>query len=863
MYRLFLVLIGAFVLFSCDGPKEITTTEPDPHSRPPVNSREQADPEDPELANVFPDTYNPSATRDFDLIHTRLEVSFDWQNQFLMGEAELTLEPYFYPQTELTLDAKGFIINEISLMKGKTKTPLKYWYPDSMQVDITLDREYKKGEKIKIFIDYVARPNLLEAGGSHAITSDKGLYFINPLKEEPNKPQQIWTQGETESSSCWFPTIDKPNERCTQEIYITVEDRFTTLSNGTMISSKKNTNGTRTDYWKQDQPHAPYLFMMAIGEFAVVKDKWKNMDVWYYVEPDYEQYALDIFGNTPAMLTFYTELLGVDYPWDKYHQVIVRDFVSGAMENTTAVIHYAGLNQTRREMLDGDHEDIIAHELIHHWFGDLVTCESWANLPLNESFATYGEALWIEHFYGQEFGDYHCEQDLSRYMSESRSKQVDMIRFDYLDKEHMFDSHSYAKGGLILRMLRHYLGDDAFFAGLRKYLLDNEYTDVEIHELRLAMEDVCGEDLNWFFNQWFMASGHPTLQIEYKQDGKNTLVFIKQTQDLTTTPLYKLPIQIDIYKDGKVTSEEVVLEAKIQMFEFETNGTPDLVNVDAKKSLLCEKVDKKPLDWYIFQYRNAPLYMDRKEALEYLIDYQDNEQARKTIKDAFDDKFWALREFAIANFEIRSERDEELHETLKQIALNDEKSHVRDEAYVLLSKLRTDGRLEVFENGLSDSSYMVMSTCLDAIHEIDEKKGYEAALKLKDVEQSSITTSVALIFSTDGGPEVNDYYMNKVETAKGFSRYYILIFYGRYLGRMIDEDFVADAIPLLGKVAREDAIDWNQSAALGALEEIVSGINAELDRILGESDTDLLSRQKAEKLKKVRDLAEAEMKKGE
>jgi len=162
---------------------------------------------------------------------------------------------------------------------------------------------------------------------------------------------------------------------------ITVEDAFKTISNGKLVKSTKNDDGTRTDYWKQEIPHAPYLFMMAVGPFSEVKDKWKDIETNYYVDEDYEPHAKQIFENTGEILAFYSEKFGMEYPWDKYNQIVVHDFVSGAMENTGAVIYYDALHQTKREMLDGKMEDIIAHEAAHHWFGDYVTCESWANLP--------------------------------------------------------------------------------------------------------------------------------------------------------------------------------------------------------------------------------------------------------------------------------------------------------------------------------------------------------------------------------------------------------------------------------------------------------------------------------------------------
>ena len=327
--------------------------------------------------------YNGSYTRYFDLIHTKLDVKFNWEKTYLYGKAELTLKPYFHSSNTLVLNARGFDVNKVQLNNNGSYTDLKYTY-DSLLLTITLDKTYTRNDTLKVFIDYTAKPNELTTGGSDAIKSDKGLYFINPDGTEKDKPKQIWTQGETESNSAWFPTIEASNERCTGEIAITIEEKYKTLSNGILTQQEINGDGTRTDFWEMDQPFAPYLFMMAIGEFAVVKDKWKNIEVDYYVDQDFEKDAKAIFGLTPEMIEFFSKRLGVEYPWKKYSQVIVHDYVSGAMENTSAVIHGDFVQQTTRELLDGSAgEDVISHELFHHWFGDLVTCESWSNLPLN------------------------------------------------------------------------------------------------------------------------------------------------------------------------------------------------------------------------------------------------------------------------------------------------------------------------------------------------------------------------------------------------------------------------------------------------------------------------------------------------
>ena len=256
-----------------------------------------------------------------------------------------------------------------------------------------------------------------------------------------------------------------------------------------MTAQKYNTDGTRTDTWVMDQPHCPYLFFMGIGDFAVVKDNYKGKEVNYYVEKEYEKVARKIFGHTPEMIAFYSDkVTGIPYPWVKYSQMVGRDYVSGAMENTTATLHQASAQQDARELVDGNSwEGTIAHELFHQWFGDLVTAESWSNLTVNESFANYSQVLWNEYKYGADAGAYENEKDKLTYFG-SQGQKKDLVRFYYADKEDMFDQVTYEKGGRILHMLRNYVGDDAFFKSLNKYLTTNQYSNGSAHKLRLDFE---------------------------------------------------------------------------------------------------------------------------------------------------------------------------------------------------------------------------------------------------------------------------------------------------------------------------------------------------------------------------------------
>ncbi len=235
--------------------------------------------------------YRATATKINDLVHTKLDVKFDYNKSYMYGKAWITLHPHFYPTDSLNLDAKGMNINEVSLVKVGKKVPLKYSYY-SMNLKIILDRSYKANENYTVFINYVSKPNERTGAGS-TVHNSKGLYFINPKGEEKDKPTQIWTKGETETNSAWFPTIDKPNQKTTEEISMTVPAKYVTLSNGLLVRQKKNNDGTRTDTWKMNLPHAPYLFFMGVGDYAVIKDKYKGKEVSYYVEKEYAPWQED------------------------------------------------------------------------------------------------------------------------------------------------------------------------------------------------------------------------------------------------------------------------------------------------------------------------------------------------------------------------------------------------------------------------------------------------------------------------------------------------------------------------------------------------------------------------------------------
>lgn len=765
--------------------------------------------------------YRATVTRDFDLLHTKLEVRFDYANQYLLGKATITLKPHFYPQTTLTLDAKQFDIREVSLVTGENQRESLPFTYDSLELKIQLNKKYEAGEKLKVFIDYTAKPNERKTGGSAAINEDKGLYFINPLGTDSVKPIQIWTQGETESNSCWFPTIDKPNQKMTNEIYITHLKKYVSLSNGTLISSTSINDSLVTDYWKMDLPHAPYLVMMAVGDFVITQDRWRDIPVNYYLEKKYAPYARQIFGNTPQMMEFFSQKLGFDYPWQKYSQVVVRDYVSGAMENTSATLHGEFINRTTRELLDETYEDVISHELFHQWFGDLVTTESWSNIPLNESFATYGEYLWNEYKYGREYADYKQQDNYDKYMDEATDKNVDLVRFYYNDREDMFDRHSYEKGGLVLHYLRKTIGDDAFFKSLELYLKTNQFKPVEIHQLRLAFEEVTGKDLNWFFNEWFLNSGHPVLDIAYSYDNDSAYVTIEQKHNIDKPLTYQLPFKIGVWYGNNAETYDVVLKKKMQVFSFKAAGKPDLIDFDTERAVPCAKKENKTTENYIFQYHHAPLFVQRLDALKNLAEAQKKSPAAKqALMDAFKDPAFNLRQFAVDELDLPKEGLDSVLALLAGLAQHDKVSTVRRSALLKLSEsVMAEKYKAVFETAIGDSSYEVAATALKSLNEVDSKKALEIAKGFEKVDNRDIAGSVADVYAKEGDVSYQNYFENRLRDPEATGKYSLFYYYANFLTRM-DKAVVLNGIKTIEEQAMVTDNHFLMGGAKGALKRI-------------------------------------------
>jgi aminopeptidase N len=711
--------------------------------------------------------YRATVPRINDLVHTKLDVKFDYAKHYMYGKAWITLKPHAYPTDSLRLDAKGMDIAKVSLWSADGHmSPLQYEYKDQLTVNIHLGRTYQPGEAYTVYMEYTAKPDEIKSGGSAAITDTKGLYFINADGKDPNKPIQIWTQGESESSSCWFPTIDHPNQKTTEEIAMTVPAKYVTLSNGRLASQKVNGDGTRTDTWKQELPHAPYLFMMAVGDFKIYKDHWKDKEVSYYLEPKYAPYAKDIFGMTPELIDFYSKTLGVDFPWYKYSQIVVRDYVSGAMENTSATLHGEYVQGTKRELADAYYDagrSTIAHELFHQWFGDYVTCESWSNLTVNESMADFSEIMWAEHKYGLDEGGRQHLQDMNNYMGDSGNFKKDLVRFHYKSEMDMFDLVTYQKGGCILYMLRNYLGDAVFYKGLHNYLIANALKTGEAQQMRLAMEDASGLDLNWFFNEWYYGAGHPDLDISYNWNPSNNTetVTIAQTQP---GKVFQLPMAIDIYAGGNKTRYKVWMKDSTATYSFQVASRPDLVNVDGDKALLTHKTDHKTGAEFTYQYVHAPLFMDRYEAVEYAAHNKKNDTARQILVSALNDPYYWIQLNAIHDLlEDSGAITPAVEAQIAKLASSAPNNLVRASSLDALADLKKPSYLPLFTSAIEDSSYAVEGAGLKGLGKIDSVQALGLAAKMESGASGALTPAIIHVYAYYGDDSKWAYVVNKFQ----------------------------------------------------------------------------------------------------
>lgn len=542
-----------------------------------------------------PASYYAPADKVWELSNTELSLKLDWKNRKVLGNAKLTLKPYFYEQDSLVLDAMAMDILDIHSINTSNGAKLKnnFIYSDSEHLVVYLAKTIKSDEKVTLEINYVANPEsnyiLNNENAGKAINAEKGAYFINHDLSNPYLPRQFWTQGETRGSRCWFPTLDQPNQKHTHKITVRYPDTMVSISNGYKLSHTLDAaNHEFVDVWSMTQPHSVYLTMLAVGNWAEVSDKYKDKLIHYYVEPRFKNDALQIFGNTPKMIEFFSNYTGVEFPWNKYDQIVARNFVSGAMENTTAVIHSEGLQDKDNEM-----EDYISHELFHHWFGDYVTADNWGEITMNESFAKYAEYLWIEHQYGFDKAQAWLFENNESWQKDSKDNAL--VNYFYNKPDDQFDHIRYNKGAAILNLLRNYIGDAAFRLAIKDYLTTYAYKNATAAEWKRSVEKVTGKNMNDFFNQWYYENGIvfgywnlEKISADSAQSASTYGINLNMNasdNEITGCKPFKLDIEYGYLGKPKRTLSTMVNTTN-KFIDLDIDTAPDYVILDPKNTLV-------------------------------------------------------------------------------------------------------------------------------------------------------------------------------------------------------------------------------------------------------------------------------------
>ena len=418
-------------------------------------------------------------SRDYDMQHITLDLKFDWEKEQTIGVAAITLAPLIPNFQTVNLDAGAMLIDSVKL-NGKD---LKFTYDEpNTNLTINLDRVYKIGEALTLTVDYRTKGGVIE--NTLGFGAGGGLKFIKPDAEHPNRRRQIWSQGESDYNRFWFPSYDSPNDFATTELTATVDKPMFVMSNGKLVDRKDNKNGTETFHWKMDTPHANYLTSIVVGEYTELKGEYAGVPVSTFIFPNEAKEGAMSVKKLPEMVKFFSEKTGVKYPYVKYAQTMAEGF-GGGMENISATTMTPTMIHDERELLDGDSESLQSHELAHQWFGDYVTTREWSDVWLNESFATYMQALWDENSKGHDFFLYSdVRSNQNQYLQTwKQGNRRPVVTKYYTNADALFDTYAYPRGGAVLHILRKHLGDELFFKSLNHYLTTNANKPVQTEQL--------------------------------------------------------------------------------------------------------------------------------------------------------------------------------------------------------------------------------------------------------------------------------------------------------------------------------------------------------------------------------------------
>ena len=690
---------------------------------------------------IPPRQYIP--TRNFDTQHIKLDLHFDWEREQAIGTETFSFMPLTNDLRSIELDAANMTFSSVKLANG---TPLKF-EPDMAheKLRIIMDRAYQPSDLVTLVITYNTNGTSRESGiGGFG----RGLTFIEPTPEEPNRPKQIWSQGETEYNHYWFPCYDHPNDFSTTEIIATVEKPLMVISNGKLIETKNNKDNTRTFHWKIETPHASYLTSIVVGEYVPVEGNYAGIPVITYVYPNELEAGKLTAARLPEMVKFFSEKTGLKYPYDKYAQTVTRDF-GGGMENISATTQTDNMVHDARTELDRDQDGLQSHELAHQWFGDYVTCRYWSDIWLNESFATYFQAMWDEHRLGRDeflYRDVKSNED-AYYNTWAQGNRRPIVTNNFTNKDAVFDTYAYPRGGAVLHMLRKTLGEDNWWRSINHYLKKYANQPVQTEQFRIAIEEATGQPMDWFFDEWLYKMGHPVFSVTQNYDaGAKTLTLkVRQEQkpdpnsDYPQVGFFRMPVEIEIGTSGAVRVERVMIEPKEeQSFTFTVDSQPTLVNFDYGSTLIKELKFDKPTDELVYQLTRDEDLTGRLWALGQLsarwkdkatADAEKHKIAAALGAALNNDKFWGVRvdtAVMLGNVQGTEAR------TALLAATKDKDSRVRASAVAALAKSKDPQLASTYLPLLTDESYGVISAAANALGDTKSPAAYDALTKLLD-----------------------------------------------------------------------------------------------------------------------------------
>ena len=677
--------------------------------------------------------------RRFQVKHLKLEIQIDDEKESIAGTATLTLSPINDGFDHFDLDIAEMRVASVKLLAVEQRgtgnlirssahfaTRLDFeTHPERLAIE--LDRSYSRNEELTVAVAYSCFPR-------------KGLFFIKPDEAYPNKPRQVWSQGENEDSHWWFPCHDVTNQKMTTEMLVTVKANYFALSNGELLGVRDSQqDATRTFHWVQAQPHPAYLVTVVVGEYEYVKDSYKDLPVDYYVYKDRVAAGQKLFANTPKMIELFEQRFGYQYPYAKYAQILVDDFLFGAMENTSASTFTDRCLLDERAELDINYDDIVAHELAHQWWGDLVTCKDWTQIWLNESFATYSECLWREHWRGRDEARFVIFQDFLVYLREdwtSHRRPIDCRRYRF--SEELMDRHAYEKGACVLDMLRWTLGDEGFFRSLAHYLKKFEFGVAETNDFKVAIEEATGQNLHWFFDQWLHGSGYPELEVSYEwqREQKMLRVSVKQVQDTEEdhTPIFRFPVEIEIstVEAGEIIETErrqlyrVEITKAEQDFYFPCEAKPRMVLLDKGHRIFKLMSFPKSAQELSYQLSKAEDVLDRIRAARELAAFK-GEETVAVLRTALNgEDFYGVRMAAAISL---GEIGGDAARMVLTESYNAEKdSRVRRTCIWALGNSKDETATDFLREVLDkDESYFVAVAAIRALANIGGDKAFDAA----------------------------------------------------------------------------------------------------------------------------------------